>query len=235
MAACECSSISIGLGQPFSTASRRREQRADARVAAPGKHQPGDAAHADELVVDQVRGHADQGEAPLALADDLMAGRMGDEVGEPLHGHAVAVPDGLGHRLGERQKARHGPSRISAASLAIVIYGACPLRSNGGPARCFRDAEQHAHGAHRMGGDCDPAGIVFYPRYFAMFDHSTTLLIERTLGMSKHQLQEAHGFAGYPMVESRARFLLPTRFGDDVEIETSIAAVRCSSSISPTV
>ena len=22
-------------------------------------------------------------------------------------------------------------------------------------------------------GDCDPAGIVFYPRYFAMFDHST--------------------------------------------------------------
>jgi 4-hydroxybenzoyl-CoA thioesterase len=78
-------------------------------------------------------------------------------------------------------------------------------------------------------GDCDPAGIVFYPRYFAMFDHSTTLLIERTLGMSKHQLQEAHGFAGYPMVESRARFLLPTRFGDDVAIETSIADVRRSS------
>ncbi len=23
-------------------------------------------------------------------------------------------------------------------------------------------------------GDCDPAGIVFYPRYFAMFDTSTT-------------------------------------------------------------
>ena len=31
------------------------------------------------------------------------------------------------------------------------------------------------------------------------------------------------------MVESRARFLLPTRFGDDVEIETSIAGVRRSS------
>ena len=25
-------------------------------------------------------------------------------------------------------------------------------------------------------GDCDPAGIVFYPRYFAMFDTSTTVL-----------------------------------------------------------
>jgi 4-hydroxybenzoyl-CoA thioesterase len=78
-------------------------------------------------------------------------------------------------------------------------------------------------------GDCDPAGIVFYPRYFAMFDHSTTVLIERTLGMSKHQLQDAYAFAGYPMVESRARFLLPTRFGDDVVIETSITDVRRSS------
>jgi 4-hydroxybenzoyl-CoA thioesterase len=78
-------------------------------------------------------------------------------------------------------------------------------------------------------GDCDPAGIVFYPRYFAMFDHSTTLLIECTLGMSKHQLYATYDFAGYPMVENRARYLLPTRFGDDVVIETSLTAVRRSS------
>jgi acyl-CoA thioesterase FadM len=68
-------------------------------------------------------------------------------------------------------------------------------------------------------GDCDPAGIVFYPRYFAMFDHSTTLLIERTLGLSKHQLYESYAFAGYPVVETRARFLLPSAFGDDVVLE----------------
>ena len=31
--------------------------------------------------------------------------------------------------------------------------------------------------AHRIEwGDCDPAGIVFYPRYFEMFDGSTTAL-----------------------------------------------------------
>jgi 4-hydroxybenzoyl-CoA thioesterase len=78
-------------------------------------------------------------------------------------------------------------------------------------------------------GDCDPAGIVFYPRYIAMFDHSTTLLVEKTLGMSKHQLYENYEFAGYPVVENRARFLLPSRFGDDVVIETTLAAVRRSS------
>ena len=74
-------------------------------------------------------------------------------------------------------------------------------------------------------GDCDPAGIVFYPRYFEMFDHSTTLLIESMLGMRKRELYETYGFAGYPMVENRARFLKPTRFGDDVVIETRLAAV----------
>jgi 4-hydroxybenzoyl-CoA thioesterase len=78
-------------------------------------------------------------------------------------------------------------------------------------------------------GDCDPAGIVFFPHYFALFDHSTTLLIERALGMRKAQFCELHGFAGYPVVDTRARFLLPTRFGDDVVIETSLTAIRRSS------
>jgi 4-hydroxybenzoyl-CoA thioesterase len=78
-------------------------------------------------------------------------------------------------------------------------------------------------------GDCDPAGIVFFPRYFALFDQSTTLLIERALGMRMARLFERHGFAGYPAVDARARFFVPTRFGDDVVIETRLAAIRRSS------
>jgi 4-hydroxybenzoyl-CoA thioesterase len=78
-------------------------------------------------------------------------------------------------------------------------------------------------------GDCDPAGIVFYPRYFAMFDHSTVLLIERALGMPKRRMYEAYDFGGYPSVASRARFLLPNRYGDDVEIESRVTAVGRSS------
>ncbi len=87
----------------------------------------------------------------------------------------------------------------------------------------------HARTVRIEWGDCDPAGIVFYPRYFAMFDHSTTLLIEQVLGLRKHQLYETYDFDGYPVVDNRARFLLPTRFGDDVVIETRLAAVRRSS------
>ena len=76
--------------------------------------------------------------------------------------------------------------------------------------------------------DCDPAGIIFYPRYFEMFDTSTTVLIERALGMNKIDYLKAYAFAGHPLVETRARFRLPTRFGDEVAIETAL--VECGRS-----
>lgn len=77
--------------------------------------------------------------------------------------------------------------------------------------------------------DCDPAGIVFYPRYFQMFDSSTTALFERALGMTKYNFLKHYDFAGYPMVDTRAKFSLPTRFGDDVMIETTVTELRRSS------
>jgi 4-hydroxybenzoyl-CoA thioesterase len=72
--------------------------------------------------------------------------------------------------------------------------------------------------------DCDPAGIIFYPRYFEIFDTSTTALFERALGMSKLDYLKAFDFAGHPVVETRARFRQPTRFGDDIAIETKLVA-----------
>ena len=79
-------------------------------------------------------------------------------------------------------------------------------------------------------GDCDPAGIVFYPRYFAMFDHSTTTLITAASGLSKYELFQRYDFGGYPMVDTRARFMIPCRFGDDVTIDSASrrSAVRAS-------
>ncbi len=78
-------------------------------------------------------------------------------------------------------------------------------------------------------GDCDPAGIIFYVRYFEIFDTSTTVLLERALGMKKIDYLKAYNFLGHPLVETRARFRLPTRFGDEVVIETSLVACGRSS------
>jgi len=77
-------------------------------------------------------------------------------------------------------------------------------------------------------GDCDPAGIIFYPRYFEIFDVSTTTLFERALGLTKLEAQKAFDFAGFPVLRTRARFLRPTRYGDDISVESKIAFGRSS-------
>jgi 4-hydroxybenzoyl-CoA thioesterase len=77
-------------------------------------------------------------------------------------------------------------------------------------------------------GDCDPAGIIFYPRYFEIFDASTAALFERALGMTKFKQLKHFDFAGYPLVRTRAKFIRPTRFGDDVTVETAVTFGRAS-------
>jgi 4-hydroxybenzoyl-CoA thioesterase len=78
-------------------------------------------------------------------------------------------------------------------------------------------------------GDCDPAGIIYYVRYFEIFDVSTTMLFERVIGMKKIQYLKAYNFLGHPVAETRAKFRVPTRFGDEVRIETQVVAVGRSS------
>ncbi len=77
-------------------------------------------------------------------------------------------------------------------------------------------------------GDCDPAGIIFYPRYFEIFDVSTALLFEAALGITKFEMLKRLGVAGTPLVRTRAKFLKPTRFGDDVIVESAITFGRSS-------
>jgi 4-hydroxybenzoyl-CoA thioesterase len=76
---------------------------------------------------------------------------------------------------------------------------------------------------------CDPAGIVFYPRYFAIFDSSTTALFEKALGMTKIKFLKKYDFVGYPMLDTRGKFHVPTRFGDDVEVHTAVTEIKRSS------
>src|SRR5215470_9624698 len=77
--------------------------------------------------------------------------------------------------------------------------------------------------------DCDPAGIVYYPRYFAYFNACTAALFERALGMTRPDYLKAYDFAGYALVSTQSRFIIPTRYGDDVKIDTTVTELRRSS------
>nr|WP_295469528.1 thioesterase family protein [Mesorhizobium sp.] len=78
-------------------------------------------------------------------------------------------------------------------------------------------------------GDCDAAGIVFYPRYFAMFDASTAYLLEKAIGMKKIAWTKDFGIVGIPMVDTGAKFIIPSRYGDVIRIETQATEIRRSS------
>lgn len=78
-------------------------------------------------------------------------------------------------------------------------------------------------------GDCDPAGIVFYPRYFEWFDACTILLFEKATGMVKSQMLDTYGGAGIALLEARAEFKIASRYGEDIDIEIEVVEFRRSS------
>lgn len=73
--------------------------------------------------------------------------------------------------------------------------------------------------------EADPAGIVFYPRFFEWFDLGTEALFA-SVGLPWRELFPAEGIVGVPIVETGARFASPVRYGDEVRIATAVAEVR---------
>jgi 4-hydroxybenzoyl-CoA thioesterase len=78
-------------------------------------------------------------------------------------------------------------------------------------------------------GHCDPAGIVFNSRFFEFFDHSTWLLFDAALGVKPPALAPTYGILGIPLVDARADFKRPAKFGDTVEIASRVSEFRRSS------
>jgi 4-hydroxybenzoyl-CoA thioesterase len=78
-------------------------------------------------------------------------------------------------------------------------------------------------------GQCDPAGIVFNSRFFEMFDTSTWLMFDAALGVKPQDLASVFGIIGIPLVDARANFLKPAKFGDVVEIVSRVSEFRRSS------
>ncbi|KQX23231.1 MULTISPECIES: acyl-CoA thioesterase [unclassified Sphingomonas] len=70
-------------------------------------------------------------------------------------------------------------------------------------------------------GDCDPAGIVFYPNYFRIFNRATDALFTAA-GFPPSTAFARFGILGYPMIDTRANFLSPNRFGDDLFVTSRI-------------
>jgi 4-hydroxybenzoyl-CoA thioesterase len=78
-------------------------------------------------------------------------------------------------------------------------------------------------------GDCDPFGIVFFPRYFEYFDACTNALFHRALGYPKAEMLRRFQIKGIPLVQANCNFLLPSTFGDVVTVESCVTQWGTSS------
>jgi 4-hydroxybenzoyl-CoA thioesterase len=76
---------------------------------------------------------------------------------------------------------------------------------------------------------CDPAGIVFNPRFYHLFDTSTWAMFAEALGIPVPQINATYGLVGIALVDVKANFMKPARFGDTIEIASHVREFRKSS------
>ena len=87
-------------------------------------------------------------------------------------------------------------------------------------------AAHHFRRPHRIRfSECDPAGIVFYPQYFVMFNDLLEAWVDHILpdgGFTGYILDRRHGM---PSVRIEADFKAISRMGDDVELSLDVVHV----------
>jgi 4-hydroxybenzoyl-CoA thioesterase len=69
--------------------------------------------------------------------------------------------------------------------------------------------------------DCDPAGIVFYPQYFVMFNGVMEDWVDGPLGIGFAELVSRRRI-GLPTVRLEADFRAVSRFGDEVVLSLQV-------------
>jgi 4-hydroxybenzoyl-CoA thioesterase len=75
---------------------------------------------------------------------------------------------------------------------------------------------------------CDPAGIVFYPRYFEMFNSVIENFFADVTGVTFADMHRTPG-TGAPLVGVEARFVIPTRLNETLRFTLEVEAVGRSS------
>ena len=75
-------------------------------------------------------------------------------------------------------------------------------------------------------GDCDPAGIVFFPNFSRWMDQSSLAFFAACGIPPWRELERTRGIVGTPLLEINTRFLVSATYGEQLEIETCVSEWR---------
>jgi len=80
----------------------------------------------------------------------------------------------------------------------------------------------HVHLVAVQFGDCDPAGIVFFPNFSRWMDQSSLAFFMACGVPPWRELVKTRGIIGTPLLEIHTRFMKPATYGETIEVHTSV-------------
>lgn len=83
-------------------------------------------------------------------------------------------------------------------------------------------SKTHIHRVDVHFGDCDPAGIVFFPNFSRWMDEASLAFFMACGVPPWRELNKARGIVGTPLLEIHTRFFKPATYGQTIEVHTSI-------------
>ncbi len=85
-------------------------------------------------------------------------------------------------------------------------------------------SKTHVYRVQVQFGDCDPAGIVFFPNFSKWMD-AASLAFFMACGVPPwRELVKTRGIVGTPLLEIHTKFYKPATYGETIEVHTSIEA-----------
>jgi 4-hydroxybenzoyl-CoA thioesterase len=80
---------------------------------------------------------------------------------------------------------------------------------------CVHEVEVHF-------GDCDPAGIVYFPHFSRWMDQSSQAFFVACGVPPWRELARTRGIVGTPLLEISTRFIKPATYGQRLQVHTTV-------------
>ncbi len=71
-------------------------------------------------------------------------------------------------------------------------------------------------------GDCDPAGIVFFPNFSRWMDEASLAFFMAQGIPPWRELVKTRGIIGTPLLEIHTKFYKPATYGETIEVHTTV-------------
>ena len=83
-------------------------------------------------------------------------------------------------------------------------------------------SKTHVYPVNVQFGDCDPAGIVFFPNFSRWMDEASLAFFMACGVPPWRELVKTRGIIGTPLLEIHTKFKRPATYGETIEVHTTV-------------